>query len=168
MPAEVGGWTAWPDRRAVSATSNGDRKGGDWVRVSADYSTQVLTSGARQVTTELGKHDFLQLLVAQMRHQDPLKPMEDREFIAQLAQFSALEQMMNVSLAANLNYGMGVLGKWVYATDAGGNPVEGRAISVRLADGSPVVRLETAGGAFVEVALDKVMQVDSEQQAAGE
>ena len=45
----------------------------------------------------LGKDEFLNLLVAQLSHQDPLNPMDSTESIAQLAQFSALEQMQNVA-----------------------------------------------------------------------
>lgn len=46
---------------------------------------------------ELGKDQFLELLVAQMSQQDPLSPMDSRDSIAQLAQFSALEQMQNLN-----------------------------------------------------------------------
>lgn len=50
---------------------------------------------------ELGRDDFLTLLVAQLRHQNPLSPMESADFTAQLAQFSSLEQLfgMNDTLA---------------------------------------------------------------------
>jgi flagellar basal-body rod modification protein FlgD len=46
---------------------------------------------------DLGKEDFLKLLVAQLTHQDPTNPMQDTEFVAQLATYSGLEQQMNVN-----------------------------------------------------------------------
>ena len=53
-------------------------------------------------TSELGKDAFLQLLVAQMKYQDPFNPTSDTEYIAQLAQFSQLEQLQNMA-ATNEN-----------------------------------------------------------------
>lgn len=54
---------------------------------------------SRKYGDVLGKDDFLKILIMQLANQDPLNPMEDREFIAQLAQFSTLEQMTNMSVS---------------------------------------------------------------------
>jgi flagellar basal-body rod modification protein FlgD len=124
------------------------------------YSNQIISSGAREVRGELGKNDFLQLLVTQLRFQDPLKPMEDKEFVAQLAQFSALEQMQNVGLSTSLTYGMSLLNKTVYAQDLYGNEVNGLATSVRIADGKPMVKVSMPGGKQVEVEIGRIHQVD--------
>ena len=48
-------------------------------------------------TEYMGKDDFMKLLIAQLQNQDPTNPMKDNEFIAQMAQFSALEQTMNLT-----------------------------------------------------------------------
>lgn len=59
---------------------------------TAFYGTESSTA-----SSSLDKDAFLQLLVAQLQNQDPLNPMDDKEFIAQLAQFSSLEQMSNIA-----------------------------------------------------------------------
>ncbi|MBR9980586.1 MAG: hypothetical protein KFF50_06135 [Desulfatitalea sp.] len=60
----------------------------------ASRGGQVSSSEKQQV---MGKDDFLHLLVAQLKSQDPLNPMDGTEFTAQLAQFSSLEQLQNIN-----------------------------------------------------------------------
>jgi flagellar basal-body rod modification protein FlgD len=78
----------------------------------------------RTYKSELDKDDFLKILLTQLTHQDPTKPMEDKEFIAQMAQFSSLEQMTNMTrefgkmqniIAAN--QAVNLIGKNVQITD---------------------------------------------------
>jgi flagellar basal-body rod modification protein FlgD len=59
---------------------------------SSGSPTDILTPR----TEALGREAFLQLLVTQLRHQDPLQPQANGEFIAQLAQFSSLEQLTHI------------------------------------------------------------------------
>ena len=76
---------------------------------TAVESTKKETKG----TSELGKDAFLQLLVAQMKYQDPLNPTSDTEYIAQLAQFSQLEQMQNLAATNENSQMLSMVGKEV-------------------------------------------------------
>ena len=83
-------------------------------------SFNLALNNTRVAKNEMGKDEFLQILITQLTNQDPTEPMKDREFIAQMAQFSTLEQMTNMSgefrqLGALLQSGQAVslLGKSV-------------------------------------------------------
>jgi flagellar basal-body rod modification protein FlgD len=68
-----------------------------YAKNTVDAFNKTLTVNGRQQSNQLGKDDFLKLLLAQLANQDPTSPMENTEFIAQMAQFSSLEQMTNMS-----------------------------------------------------------------------
>lgn len=65
--------------------------------VSSVSSTSSAATSAVTGSTELGEDTFLRLLTTQMQNQDPLSPMSNEEFVAQLAQFSSLEQLQGIS-----------------------------------------------------------------------
>lgn len=105
----------------------------------------------------LGKEDFLKLLLAQLSNQDPLRPMEDREFIAQLAQFNTLEQMQQVNRhlvdmvsGQALAQASSLLGHRIVA-----GPISGEVTGVTMVDGQ--ARLVVDGR---QVALSEVTRVN--------
>lgn len=84
----------------------------------------------REGSSELGKDAFLRLLVTQLRYQDPLDPKEDKEFIAQMAQFTSLEQMQNMAQGFTGLQGAAMLGKTVSAEVRDpDNPVKPKLVS---------------------------------------
>jgi len=68
-----------------------------WAEVENRRLSQEIESRSAQPSQSLGRDDFLRILLTQLSNQDPTAPMQDNEFIAQMAQFSALEQMTNMA-----------------------------------------------------------------------
>ncbi|WP_082053547.1 flagellar hook assembly protein FlgD [Gordoniibacillus kamchatkensis] len=114
--------------------------------------------------SSLGKDDFLKILITQLQNQDPMQPMEDKDFIAQMAQFSSLEQMTNVAtglskLPQMLGYASSLIGKtisWLSTDSADNAEKSGVVESIVVKDGQQyaVVKGEN-------VALDEVIKVAS-------
>ena len=61
----------------------------------------------------LDKEDFLKLLVAQMQYQDPLEPTSNTEYMSQLAQFSSVEELQNLSATLSSNQALNLTGQYV-------------------------------------------------------
>ncbi len=104
-----------------------------------NFFNKSLPEATREAGGELGKDDFLEILLVQLQNQDPTKPMEDKEFISQMAQFSALEQTSNLNnnfteLSATLSSGqmLSLLGQEVEISRENSAPFTGsvNAISV--------------------------------------
>ena len=70
-------------------------------KISSDYYVQQAGPKVSKTNdnSSLGKDAFLQILITQLQNQDPTSPMDDKEFISQMAQFSSLEQMQNMTTA---------------------------------------------------------------------
>ncbi|MCF6137111.1 flagellar hook assembly protein FlgD [Pseudalkalibacillus berkeleyi] len=113
--------------------------------------TQIRKTGS----SNLGKDDFLKILVAQLANQDPLKPMEDKEFISQMANFSSLEQMVNMnqtlnSWVAHQNNGQllqysELIGKqvtWSESTDDGTVTHTGTVAKIHFEQGETTIELD--------------------------
>lgn len=114
---------------------------------------------------ELGKDEFLNLLVTQLKHQDPLDPTDAEAMVAQLAQFSSLEQMQNVSSQMGsmrqeqaLMQSMSMTGKPVLLTLSEGETVEGVLDEVSWRNDRVYLRL-----GLNEYSLDEVSSIQTQE-----
>jgi flagellar basal-body rod modification protein FlgD len=90
----------------------------NWVDITnVPKNTSIFSNKSFEQKSSLGKDDFLRILTTQLSHQDPSSPIQDKDFIAQMATFSSLEQMTNLNKAfekfANqqMNQFTGLIGK---------------------------------------------------------
>jgi flagellar basal-body rod modification protein FlgD len=113
----------------------------------------------------IGQEDFLRILLTQLRFQDPLKPVDNQQFVAQLAQFSALEinrqQSEKIDTLLQINasgQAIGLLGQQVEVRGAAGAGV-GEVIAVSFATGEGRLSVRTPTTTMVDVRLVDVQLV---------
>ncbi len=120
------------------------------------------TAGASQVSIQ----DFLKILVTQLNNQDPLKPLDNQEFVTQLAQFTSLQQTqeLNDKLGSLLSIqgamqSVGLLGRTVDVAQ-NGNSLTGTVSALGFSGGEPrlTVRLDS-GAVITDVSLGSVITV---------
>ncbi len=125
------------------------------------------SSAITAASKNLGKDEFLKLLLTQLRYQDAQDPVKDKEFIAQMAQFSSLEQTTNLVNAfekmatrSGNTEALNILGTVVTAVKAdSGESVTGLVQSIKYTDKGPELTILKESGAVSVVTLEEVSQV---------
>ena len=122
-----------------------------------DTSNKILTLGEMKSKEAsngaLGKDQFLKLFVAQLQHQDPMNPMNDSEFMGQMASFSTLEQVSNLAaanerIASNLTStsAIGLIGRTISYVDENDQIQTGKVDKVTTAGGKPMLTVDGVDG----------------------
>jgi len=111
------------------------------------------TQYSRNTNGTLGKDDFLKLFVTQLQHQDPMNPMQDSDFMGQMASFSSLEQITNLAaanerIASSLSStgAIGLLGRTVTYIDENDQVRTGTVEKVSTTDGKPFLTVDGTSG----------------------
>jgi flagellar basal-body rod modification protein FlgD len=128
-----------------------------------NYAASNVEKAAKTNGSELGKDQFLKILITQLKNQDPMQPMQDKEFIAQMAQFTSVEQLTNMasemkSLRESLGMASGLIGKsisWT-STDSGGNSYQNEGVvdAITFKDGKQYANVDG-----VQVSLEKLTKI---------
>jgi flagellar basal-body rod modification protein FlgD len=124
---------------------------------TATSSTPIATgTTGTTITTknsQLGENDFLQLMMDQLKDQNPLSPADPTQYVSELASFSSLEQEMQVASNSQTasseqasNEAVNLIGHSVTYTDAAGNAQTGTVSSVQFTSSGPTLTIGSANG----------------------
>lgn len=122
----------------------------------------AVTSAAAGLRLE----DLLQVLLTELTHQNPLKPVENKDFMAQIAQFASLDSSQRLNgnieqllLVQAINQSVGLIGRTVTAVNDTGE-FTGKVVAMSLADGVPRMTItDSSGNAFTDVAIGQLRQI---------
>jgi flagellar basal-body rod modification protein FlgD len=138
----------------------------DITSLTGGFAATGQTAGGAGKGTEIFSSDgFLQLLAAQISNQNPLEPMKDTEFIAQMAQFSQLEQTTNLArdirgltMGQQLSQGAALIGREVSYETAGGELVRGTVERLWVSADGRDMKLAVGG---VSIDVGQIVTVES-------
>lgn len=118
-------------------------------------------------TAGLSMDDLLKLLMTELTYQDPLKPVDNKEFLTQMAQFSSLDttRQLNENIerligSQALNQTAGLLGRTIDALAEDGGILSGQVTALKLVAGAPEITIKTASDGAI-VAGIKVSQIQT-------
>ncbi|SDC86296.1 flagellar basal-body rod modification protein FlgD [Paenibacillus sp. UNCCL117] len=134
--------------------------------------SNVENAAANKNANNLGKDQFLKILITQLKHQDPTQPLQDKEFIAQMAQFTSVEQLTNMAgemklLRQSLGFASGLIGKeinWTYEDKDGTSHTRtGVVESITVKQGEQFAKVNGE-----DIALENISQIKNPGSGGGE
>lgn len=119
--------------------------------------------------SELNMETFLRLLTVQLSHQNPLEPMGDRDFFAQMAQLGQVEGMDDMKASLEVINAAGLMGKTVTAvrpmTSENSNGVNslvtGEITKITMRDGKRIISLREGNGGLVEIEMGNIKEISN-------
>jgi flagellar basal-body rod modification protein FlgD len=124
---------------------------------SRDATLSTTGSSVNRTDNPLGENQFLNLMMDQLKAQDPTNPADPTAFLSELANFSSLEQQTNIATAQSMGSAFGLIGKTVTATDTNGKVVTGTVSKVDINSGTATLTVGNEGG----IALSSVSEVSN-------
>ena len=103
--------------------------------ISNDYIIQPSSTEPSNDPSILDSQDFMDLMITQLQNQNPMEPMDNSEYISQMAEFSALEEMQSMNNSINTMYAFGLMGKEVTLNNSDGTITTGIVDSVSMKNG---------------------------------
>lgn len=129
-------------------------------------SISTISGTAATGSKALGLQDFMKILLTQMQYQDPLKPMDNQQFMAQMAQFTSLEQTQQLNEKITRLIGnqaalqsVGLIGRSVEFRSAAGQNLQGQVTALSLTSDSPRLTVTQAGGMSVQIDVSQITSV---------
>lgn len=127
----------------------------------------VSSASTNLQAASIGMEDFLKILVTQLSYQDPLKPLDNQEFIAQMAQFTSLDQtrQLNDKLAQLLStqsslQSVGLIGKTAEFKLESGETLAGTVTALSFAGETPELTITASGGQTISgLSLSQIVSV---------
>ncbi|AOZ94224.1 flagellar hook capping FlgD N-terminal domain-containing protein [Paenibacillus crassostreae] len=133
-----------------------------------NYSASNVKAASTKDTTTMGKDQFLKIMITQLQNQDPMQPLEDKEFIAQMAQFTSVEQLMNIStqltsMSQSLGNVSGIIGKeisWIDSSEGSSSELlTGIVDSIVIKDS---IQYATVGDSAIP--LDLILKIGTPEE----
>ena len=128
-------------------------------------SASVSGVGSNLSGASLNLQDFMKVLMAQLSYQNPLQPMDNQQFLAQIAQFTALGQTQEINTSLQTLMGnqasqqsIGLLGHTVTIRN-GSDQQSGTVTSIDLSGQTPRLTVNTASGPLPNVTMDQILSI---------